>query len=247
MSGEPREWRGAARRPELLDDPAADPAAVLASLKDVARANRFLGVTAAPLRRLDELLRSVPAGTTLTLLDVGTGDGDIPRAAQARAARAGITLRLLAVERHPAAARHAARDGGITALLADAAALPLASRSVDLVLCSQLLHHFRGPALTEIVAELARVAGLGVVIAELRPNRIAAAGLWLASYPLRFQSVSRRDGVTSVLRGFTPAALRQACAQAGVNAEVRTHSMFRVTAAWRSAGSNGGATPPGAR
>ena len=243
MSSGQREWRGAAGRAELLDDPAADGAMVVASLKDVALANRFLGGTAAPLLRLDELLRSVPAGATLTLLDVGTGDGDIPRAAQARAARAGIRLRLLAVERHPAAARHAARDGAIAALLADAAALPLASRSVDLVLCSQLLHHFRGPALTRIVAELERVARLGVVIAELRPNRIAAVGLWLASYPLRFRSVSRRDGVTSVMRGFTAAALKAACAQAGVTADVRNHAMFRVTAAWRSAGSNGGGAP----
>jgi ubiquinone/menaquinone biosynthesis C-methylase UbiE len=246
LSGPRREWRGAARRAELLDDPAADAATVLSSLKDVARANRFLGGAAAPLRRLDELLRTVPAGTTLTLLDVGTGDGDIPRAARTRAARAGIRLRLLAVERHPAAARHAAQTGEIIALLADAAALPLASRSVDLVLCSQLLHHFRGAALTGIVAELARVARLGVVIADLRPNRVAAVGLWLASYPLGFRSVSRRDGVTSVLRGFTAEALREACAEAGVNAVVRSHAMFRVTAAWRSAGGNGGAPPPDA-
>jgi len=215
-------------------------------LRDVARANRYLGGADAALRRLDELLRSAPAGATLTLLDVGTGDGDIPRAARARAARSGIRLRLIAVERHPAAARHAARDGGLSALLADAAALPFGSRSVDLVLCSQLLHHYQGAALTAIVAELGRVARLGVVIAELRPSRFAAAGLWLASYPLRFQSVSRRDGVTSVLRGFTVAALRQACAEAGVNAEVRRHALFRVTAAWRTAGS-GGPSPRDAR
>ena len=247
MSGGPREWRGAARRPELLDDPAADAGMVLSSLRDVARANRFLGGAAAALGRLDELLRTVPAGATLTLLDVGTGDGDIPRAARLRAERAGIRLRLLAVERHPAAARHAARGGGIAALLADAAALPLASHSVDLVLCSQLLHHFRGAALTGVIAELGRVARLGVVVADLRPSRVAAVGLWLASYPLRFQSVSRRDGVTSVLRGFTAAALREACAEAGVNAVVRNHALFRVTAAWRSPDGAGGAAARDAR
>lgn len=229
-----REWRGAAARAELLDDPAADGAAVVASLRDVARANRFLGGTAAALRRLDELLSRAPQGATLTLLDVGTGAGDIPRAARARAARRGIRLRLLAVERHPAAAR-AARGGDIAALLADAAALPLGSRSVDLVLCSQLLHHYRGEALTAIVAELGRVARRGVVIADLVPSRVAALGLWLASYPLRFQSASRRDGVTSVLRGFTAESLRRACAAAGVVADVRRHPLFRVTAAWRTA------------
>ncbi len=238
-----REWRGAARRPELLDDPAADGATVIASLRDVARANRFLGGAAAALRRLDELLRSAAAGATLTLLDVGTGDGDLPRAARARAARAGISLRLLAVERHPAAARNAARGGDITLVRADAAALPFASHSVDLVLCSQLLHHYRGAALTAMVAELGRVARVGAVIAELRPSPLAAVGLWLASYPLRFQAVSRRDGVTSVLRGFTAAALRRVCAEAGVPAEVRTHAMFRVTAAWRAGNGNDAGAP----
>ena len=231
-----RVWRGAARRAELFDDPAADPATVLASLKDVARANRFLGGAAAALRRLDELLREVAPGEPLTLLDVGTGYGDLPRAARERAARAGLVLKPLAVERHPAAARHVAAPGDLPVVVADAAALPFASRSVDLVLCSQVLHHFEGGAATAIVAELARVARRGVVLAELRPHPLAALGVWLASWPLHFHPVSRRDGVTSVRRGFTPAALRRACADAGVAAEVRTHPMFRVTAAWRPDG-----------
>jgi len=234
-----RVWRGLARRAELFDDPAADGVTVVDSLKDVARANRFLGGAGAALARLDELLAAAPRGATLTLLDVGTGCGDLPRAARQRAARAGIRLRLLAVERHPAAARHAAAGGDLAMLLADAAHLPLASRSVDLVLCSQLLHHFEGAATAAIVAELARVARLGVVIADLRPHPLAAVGLWLASYPLRFHPVSRRDGVTSVRRGFTPAALRSICAAAGVAADVRTHPMFRVTAAWPAAGAPG--------
>ncbi len=225
----------AARQRELFDDPQADATTVLASLRDVARANRFFGGAAAALARLDEFFRATPAGSTLTLLDVGTGLGDIPRAARRRAARRGIRLRLLGLERHPAAARRAARGGEIAGVLADARALPFPSGSVDLVLCSQLLHHFRGGGLSGIVAELARVARVGGVIADLRPNPLAAAGIWLASVPLAFHPVSRHDGVLSVLRGFTPSALRRACAEAGVQAEVRTHPGFRVTAAWPAA------------
>jgi hypothetical protein len=229
------EW--ARGRSELFDDPGADGATVLASLRDIARANRFFGGAAAALARLDEFFRAVPRGTTLTLLDVGTGAGDIPRAARRRAARRGVELRLLGLERHPAAARRAARGGQITTVRADARALPYGTRSVDLVLCSQLLHHFRGAALTAAVAELARVARLGAVVADLRPSPLAAAGIWLASFPLAFHPVSRHDGVLSVLRGFTTSALRGACAAAGVEADVRTHPGFRVTAAWRAAGS----------
>lgn len=230
-----RRW--AQHRRELFDDPAADPATVVASLEDIARANRFFGGAAAAVSRLDEFVRAAPAGSTLTLLDVGTGHGDIPRAARQRAARRGVRLRLFGLERHRAAARLAGRNDAMTPLLADARALPLPARSVDLVLCSQLLHHLGGEALVCAIAELERVARLGVVIADLRPNPMAAMGIWLASYPLRFHPVTRRDGFVSVLRGFTPHALRRACAAAGVDAAIRTHPGFRVTAAWRPRGS----------
>lgn len=222
----------ARRRRELFDDPAADAATVVASLKDIARANKYFGGTAAAVSRLDEFFRAAPGGATLTLLDVGTGGGDIPRAARRRAASRGLRLRVLGLERHLAAARLAARDGTITPLVADAHALPFRAAAVDLVLCSQLLHHFRGPALVSAIAELGRVARLGTVIADLVPNPIAALGIWLVSYPLRFHPVTRRDGFVSVLRGFTPAALRRACREAGVDASVRTHPGWRVTAAW---------------
>lgn len=234
MTGAQRSWP--AGRRELFDDATADAAVAAASLRDIARANRFLGGAGAALSRLDEVFRATPRGATLTLLDVGTGCGDIPRAARRRAAAAGLALRVVGLERHPTAAREAARDGALAAVLGDAAALPLRARSVDVVLCSQLLHHFHGAAVTAIVAELERVARRAVVIADIRPSPLAAAGVWLASFPLGFHPVSRRDGVTSVKRGFTPAALRGACAAAGVDADVRTHPGYRVTAAWRPGG-----------
>ena len=219
-------------RRELFDDPDADAATVVASLRDIARANRFFGGSAAALSRLEEFFGAVPAGTALTLLDVGTGDGGIPRAAQRRAASLGLRLTLIGVERHGAAARLAAQGGALAPLVADASLLPLRAGSVDLVLCSQLLHHFRGRVLVAAIAELARVARLGVVVADLRPSAVAALGFWLAAFPLHFHPVTRHDGFVSVLRGFTPAALEDACREAGVRAAVRTHPGFRVTAAW---------------
>ena len=225
-----RAW--ARRRRELFDDPDADAATVAASLGDIARANRWFGGAAAALSRLDEFFRGAPDGSVLTLLDVGTGEGDIPRAASRRATSRGLCLRLLGAERHPQAARLAARDGALTVLVADARALPVRAGSVDLVLCSQLLHHFHGAALAAVIAELSRVARLGVVVADLRPSAVAALGFWLAALALRFHPVTRHDGFVSVLRGFTPASLERACREAGVVAAVRTHPGSRVTAAW---------------
>ncbi|MBI1723264.1 MAG: methyltransferase domain-containing protein [Gemmatimonadetes bacterium] len=229
-----RAW--AASAVETLDDPVTDAGVIVASLRDVARINRVFGGVRAAVSRLDEFLRRCPRGATLTLLDVGTGAGDIPRAAAERARRHGITLRLIGLERHPAAAREAARPGGLVAVIADGGRLPLRSASVDLALCSKLLHHLPGAAGTRLLAEMDRVARLGVVVADIHRSALAAAGIWLASFPMRFHPATRHDSVISVFRGFSPGELRAACAAARVPATVKSHAGYCLTAAWRPAG-----------
>jgi hypothetical protein len=224
--------RWARDTPELLDDPRADHATVVASLRDIARINRAFGGAAAAVRRFDEFLEPAP-GRRLSLLDVGTGLGDIPRAVARRAASRGITLDVIGLERHPAAARAARGEGGVLALVGEGARLPLRSRSVDLVLCAKLLHHLPGDAGCAVLRELDRVARVAVVVADIRRSVVAAAGLWLASFPMRFTRETRRDGVISVFRGFTGDELRGRCSAAGVNATVRRHPGWALTAAWR--------------
>src|SRR5687768_3710320 len=64
---------------EYLEDPGVDPALVRRSLADVARANRLFGGTRAVLAELDLVFaKQGSPRTNLTLLDVGTGAGDIP-------------------------------------------------------------------------------------------------------------------------------------------------------------------------
>ncbi len=227
-----RDW--AARAAETLDDPHADAAVVIASLRDIARINRTFGGAAAALARLAEFWRGCPRGSRLTLLDVGTGSGDIPRAARAAARHDGVTLQLIGIERHPAAAREAAR-GGLAAVLADGGYLPLRARSVDLVLCAKLLHHLPGEAGRRLLGEMDRVARLGVVVAEIRRSAVAAAGIFAVSFPLRFHPATRRDAVISVLRGFTADELAARCRAAGVSPAVRRHAGWSLTAAWRPA------------
>jgi SAM-dependent methyltransferase len=119
---------------------------------------------------------------------------------------------------------------------ADAFRLPLRDRSVDVVTCSQLLHHFTEPDGARLLAELSRVARARVIVSDLRRSWLAAAGFWLASWPLGFHPGSRHDGVVSVLRGFTADELRaQVRAACGAAPRVRRRLGWRVTAAWTPA------------
>src|SRR4029077_15345093 len=85
---------------ELLDDPRADPALVRRALADIARTNRLFGGTHAVTATLERHFLTAPC-RPWTLLDVGTGQGDIPIAAAQAARPHGIDLHLVRAGRPP--------------------------------------------------------------------------------------------------------------------------------------------------
>jgi SAM-dependent methyltransferase len=216
---------------EKLDVPGVPALIVRRSLADVARANSLFGGTRAVLAELRPLL-AASGGRAMTLLDVGTGAADIGAAAQLLATRRGVALTVVGVDSSLPLAAEAARRLG-SAVAANALELPFANRSIDIVVCSQLLHHFTEREIASVVRELHRVARVRVIVSDLRRSWVAAAGIWLMSFPLRFHPVSRHDGVLSVLRGFTPAELNAHIVRSiGASPSVSKRLGWRLTAAW---------------
>jgi ubiquinone/menaquinone biosynthesis C-methylase UbiE len=224
---------------ELLDDPHAEPSAVRAQLADIARLNQLCGGTRAVVDAIEPFLQASETGEgekgtgtrRWTLLDVGTGLGDIPRAVAACAGRYGITLSLVGVERNPTAAR-AARATGLAAVLADGGALPLGPGAVDVVIASQVLHHLPRERAVRWVASFDRVARRAVILADLRRSRVAMAGIWAASLGLGFGRQTRHDAVLSLRRGYTREEFNAMLREAGVRAVARYRPGFRIVAAW---------------
>lgn len=227
---------GIAPGQELLDDPQADPAMVRASLVNIARANRLFGGLAAArygvARLIDVLPERSRGDQAVTLLDVGTGMGDLPRALGDWAARRGRRLRCLGLERNATAARMAAEHGLPTAL-GDGLALPFPDRAVDIVLMSQLAHHLSPDGIIQLAREATRVARGGVVLADLTRSRVAQAGFFVASRALGFDPATCADGLTSVKRGFRVSELAQLLARAGITADCVARPGWRVVATWR--------------
>ena len=130
----PRRRRGI----ELLDDPNIDPAVREQSIGDVTRANRWLGGLRAASIELRDALRDRSAAT---VLDVGTGLGDIPACVADEASHCAVVT--IGVDEAPSLLA-AARSRMTYGVCANGLALPFRDRSVDVVLCSQVLHHFEG-------------------------------------------------------------------------------------------------------
>jgi SAM-dependent methyltransferase len=218
---------------EILDLPDVDPKVVTRSLGDVARANALFGGISSAMEEIKDALGDLPR--CATLLDVGTGLGDIPCRARTFAAEKGIDLTTVGLDSALELAR-ASRHAVSIAVCGDALDLPFADRSIDVVMCSQVLHHFIDSDAAKLLREMDRVARVRVVVSDLRRSWIAAAGLWLVSFPLGFHAVSRHDGVVSVLRGFTPEELSDTVKDAIARKPVvHQRRGFRITASWTPA------------
>ena len=220
---------------ELLDDPGSDPFIVTRSLRNIARANRWFGGASAARWGLARVLGGVPPGTSLTLLDLGTGIGDLPLACARWAGRRGIAVTPLGLERSRVAAALAG-DAGVPTVVADAGAPPLGERSVDLVLVSQVAHHFDPDSIVALLRLADRLARLAVVVSDLRRSRLAQAAFLGGALLLGFDRATRHDGRTSIRRGFTAPELARLLARAGIRARVAGRPGWRLVAAWRTGG-----------
>jgi SAM-dependent methyltransferase len=219
---------------ELLDDPAADPVIVARSLRNIARANRWFGGASAVRHGLARLLKPVPRGSRLTLLDLGTGAGDLPESAVRWARRRGWQVHPLGLERSRVAASLASAIG-VPCAVACAGTPPIREKSVDLVLVSQVMHHLAPSSAIALLRTCDRLARYGVVVADLRRSRLARLAFWCGARALRFDPFTLADGLTSIRRGYTASELRGLFRAAGIEAWIARRPGYRVVATWRTA------------
>jgi SAM-dependent methyltransferase len=174
---------------------------------------------------------SLSTARRLLVLDVGCGMGDLAARAATWGARRGLEIQPIGLERHRTAAALSRRQG-VAMLIGCASALPIRDKAVDIVIASQLIHHLSPDRIMAFCREADRIARLGVVIADLRRSRHAIAGFWLGSRLFGFDANTRRDGLTSVRRGFSTRELATLLAQAGIRAKVEQSPGFRLVATW---------------
>jgi 2-polyprenyl-3-methyl-5-hydroxy-6-metoxy-1,4-benzoquinol methylase len=216
---------------ELLDNPAADPAMVAESLRNVARANRWFGGAAAVRFGLNRTLSGIPRGSSLSLLDLGTGLGDLPKVAVRWGAARGIRMVPVGLELNRSAAALATSRGLATAV-GCAGVPPVRDKGVDVVLVSQVAHHLTAESVVHLFRTCDRMARRAVIVADLRRHPLAAPSFWCGGRLLGFDPVTLTDGVTSIRRGFRRGELVELMTRAGVKGRVDQRRGFRLVATW---------------
>ncbi|SIO25589.1 Methyltransferase domain-containing protein [Singulisphaera sp. GP187] len=198
--------------PELMDAPGLPEAEVAQAYRVLRRVNRQLGNLHSLGRELQRFLDEEPRGgqETVTILDVGSGSGDLPQALRARLVRQGIPNHVLGLDRDPTAvalAHNPSPSESLEIIQGDALRLPFADGSIDLVTAVKFAHHFHAEGLTRLIAEMARVAGRRVIVLDIQRHWLAYWGFIAWSRLLTRNRLVRYDGPLSVLRGFTAGEL----------------------------------------
>lgn len=211
---------------ELMDDPAVDAVELAGNFADIERANAWFGGARA-------VVREVFARGARSVLDVGCGSADVPRALLAESRRRGRPLEVVALDRSAAILKIAReRSRGESALhfvQAEGEALPFADAEFDVATCNLALHHFDPPAAVTLLAELRRVAAVAPLVCDLRRSRHAYFATRVFTTFIARNRLTKHDAPLSVLRAYSPDEALELARRAGWREpRVRRDAFFRM-------------------
>lgn len=216
---------------ELLDSDSGTADEIAASLSDLRRINQWFGGIATT-RSLIQQVAFRTETRQLSLLEVASGAGDVPRLASARVKRAGVEVEVTLLDR--ATSHLKARSNGVRAIAAQAQALPVADGSFDLVSCCLFAHHLAPEELLQFVNEGLRVCRIAVLVNDLIRHPLHL-GLVYAGWPLYRSRLTRHDAPASVRAAYTPKEMEgilERTNAAGIS--IRRHYLFRMgVVAWK--------------
>jgi SAM-dependent methyltransferase len=214
---------------DSLERPVAD---ITSSYRQLARLNRLFFFSHPFVITLPRLL-GTEACRSLTLLDVGAGDGLLGRRLEAWALRRGWRWEVTNLDANPHAL--ALNPGGRN-LTGSALALPFPDAHFDVVIASQMTHHFTDAEVVTHFREAWRVTRRAVLLSDLHRNAFLYALVWLGSRAVGFNREMRADGATSVRRGFHLDEWRRHAAAAGIpDARIWLYAGTRIMLAARKA------------
>jgi 2-polyprenyl-3-methyl-5-hydroxy-6-metoxy-1,4-benzoquinol methylase len=193
---------------ELMDDPACDLRLLERTYGQFVVVNRLVaGWRRLWVRRLRPLLADRPRPT---LLDLGSGGGDVARALAGWARRDGIALEVTAADPDPRAVAYASRRPavpGVALRAASSGELVAEGRTFDVVVSNHVLHHLDDAALDAVLADSERLAARLVLHNDLRRSRLAHTAYGVVTLPLARTSFVRTDGLRSIRRSHLPREL----------------------------------------
>lgn len=223
--------------PEVMDDPALDPARHDRALVGLARLNR-LSFSARSTWKAIRSLRPESWERSVRLLDLATGAGDALRAFSQFADRDGASIELAGADVSATALAHARRGAADMASSIDFIRCDVLEDQLpsgfDVLTCSLFLHHLTEDQIVSLLRKMAGAARIGFVVSDLRRSTLGYTLAALASRIVTRSDVVHIDALKSVRAALTMDEVRTLAAKAGLDVEVRRQFPQRFLLTWRA-------------
>jgi 2-polyprenyl-3-methyl-5-hydroxy-6-metoxy-1,4-benzoquinol methylase len=189
---------------ELMDDYSSGGEELREALRHLRLLNRIFAAASPTLYGIRKLWKAANKPKRLSILDIGSGSGDVNlkllKWADANKIKLHITLVDITEEACEEARMFFHNEQRIQVIRCDVFALKEAV--ADVVTATQFVHHFREEELSAVVSSMMQASRLGIVINDLHRHWLSWTAVWLTTRAISKNRYIRNDGPLSVAKGF---------------------------------------------
>jgi 2-polyprenyl-3-methyl-5-hydroxy-6-metoxy-1,4-benzoquinol methylase len=192
--------------PEIMDDFDMKGDVLKDALDKIALINNFLGGNKLTLEGVKSLLQTASSSNSITIVDVGCGNGDMLRKLADFGLKNNLNLNLIGIDANEFTINYAIDISksypNITYRCENIFDKPFSQLKYDIVLCTLTLHHFDNIEILKLITLFEANSKLGFVVNDLQRSIISYRLFQVVCFVFGLNDMSRKDGLTSILRGF---------------------------------------------
>jgi 2-polyprenyl-3-methyl-5-hydroxy-6-metoxy-1,4-benzoquinol methylase len=192
--------------PEIMDDFTLEGEVLKEALDKIASINQFLGGNQLTIKGVQKLLSHCKKGSTITIMDVGCGNGDMLRKLADYGSQKQLNFELIGVDANPFTVNYAGQlsqeYANIKYLCVDVFDKSFNELKCDIVLCTLTLHHFTNQEISSLLVTFEKNTRIGFVVNDLQRSWVSYRLFQALCFVFGLNEMSRVDGLTSILRGF---------------------------------------------
>jgi 2-polyprenyl-3-methyl-5-hydroxy-6-metoxy-1,4-benzoquinol methylase len=197
--------------PEIMDDFSLTGETLREALDKISSINKWLGGNRLIIKSIEELIKNKQFSAPITIVDVGCGNGDMLRAIADYAKQNHLKVKLIGIDANAFTIDYAIKCSAtyaeISYLCLDIFSEEFKAIKYDYLLCTLTLHHFSNQEISDLLNLFYKNAAFGVVINDLQRSKLAYRLFQLVAVVFNLNDMNRKDGLTSILRGFKKSEL----------------------------------------
>jgi 2-polyprenyl-3-methyl-5-hydroxy-6-metoxy-1,4-benzoquinol methylase len=192
--------------PEIMDDFAMEGEILRKALDKIAKINQLLGGNQLTLQSIKRLMQNIDKNQQITIIDIGCGNGDMLRKLADFGVRNKHNFKFIGIDANPYTINYAKKLSenytNISYKCEDIFNKQFNDLKYDIVLCTLTLHHFKNNEIEDLLQLFYENSKIGIIINDLQRSAISYRLFQLLCFVFRLDEMPKKDGLTSILRGF---------------------------------------------